>query len=183
MTQSQVIDKMSYEELKKLKSKLLHELLDYGATNEQETTWTHYGLTTDSRTHVHNNKKLKCTLCNKKFYRMPWLVRHMESNHKVIMTKKQNPLLCRKGFKIWHKPEKFNDEYLFNCVMCGDTFSNMKDIRKHKAAGHPELCKISGCQARFGTKNDLRSHLKTKHNVVEWKMANSHKVYLTTPQA
>lgn len=73
----------------------------------------------------------------------------------------------------------------FQCKMCEATFFDMQEFRTHKVGGHPELCRIKDCVARFNTKLELQNHLKAKHEVVSYQMemAGGLSVHLTTARS
>ena len=123
MFQPKKLDKMSYQQLYKIQSKILRELSTY----DESENWTHYGPSSNTKTHAHLKRKKCCNLCNRNFYKTVSLIKHMKGHHNVALTK---------------KPKGLKNEYFFNCAMCEHPFLNFNDITEH-----PKLCKKVNCQA------------------------------------
>ena len=57
------LDTMNYQQLYKLQSEIVQEYSTY----EQQETWTHYGLTSNSFTHAHLKRKKIASCAIKNF--------------------------------------------------------------------------------------------------------------------
>jgi KRAB domain-containing zinc finger protein len=85
------------------------------------------------------SKKLACNVCNEKFMWLDSMSKHIQLEHPGL--------------------EKIK---LYNCELCGKTFSRSEHLERHRKTHNPSEKKFecTVCEKKFNRKDNLRSHMK-----------------------